>query len=122
MENCCSSFFKNKFKSGKLVLDGKTVSDKIELCRTFSIYFTNIVLYLKILSIHEDVPHIRGKHDPLLAATKITLFNIKQREFNRFVSFNNIYENKVRKITKNLHVRKICQGSDIPTKIIKLLR
>ena len=79
MENCCSSFFKNKFKSGKLVLDGKTVSDKIELCRTFSIYFTNIVLYLKILSIHEDVPHIRGKHDPLLAATKITLFNIKQR-------------------------------------------
>ena len=121
MENCCSSFLKNKFKSGKLVLDGKTVSDKIELCRTFSIYFTNIVPYLKILSIHEDVPDIRGNHDPVLAATKITLFNIKQREFNRFVSFNNIHENKVRKITKNLNVHKICQGSDIPTKIIKLL-
>ena len=29
-------------------------------------------------------------------------------------------KNKVRKIIKKLNVRKACQGSDIPTKIIKL--
>ena len=31
-----------------------------------------------------------------------------------------INENEVRKIIKNLNIRKTCQSSDIPTKIIKL--
>ena len=35
-------------------------------------------------------------------------------------SFNNTNENDVRKIIKNPNVRKTCQCSDIPTKIIKL--
>ena len=45
---------------------------------------------------------------------------IKQREFNSIFSFKNTNENEVRKIIKNPNVRKTCQGSDIPTKIIKL--
>ena len=46
--------------------------------------------------------------------------NVKQREFNSIFSFKNTNENEVRKIIKNLNVRKTCQGSDTPTKIIKL--
>ena len=46
--------------------------------------------------------------------------NIKQSEFNTISSFNNANENKVRKIIKNLNIRKSCQGCDIATKIIKL--
>ena len=49
-----------------------------------------------------------------------SVVNIKQREFNSTFSFKNTNENEVRKIIKNLNVRKTCQGSGIPTKIIKL--
>ena len=45
--------------------------------------------------------------------------NIKQTEFNSTFSSKNTNENKVCKIIKNLNVRKTCQGSNIPTKIIK---
>ena len=50
----------------------------------------------------------------------LSVVNIKQREFSSIFSFKNINENEVLKIIKNLNVRKTCQGSDIPTKIIKL--
>ena len=49
-----------------------------------------------------------------------SVVNIKQGEFNSIFSFKHTNENKVHKIIKNLNVRKTCQGSDIPTKIIKL--
>ena len=49
-----------------------------------------------------------------------SVVNIKQREFNSTFTFKTTNENEVRKIIKNLNVRKTCQGSDIPTKIIKL--
>ena len=49
-----------------------------------------------------------------------SVVNIKQGEFNTTFCFNNTNENEVLKIIKNLNVRKTCQGSDIPTKIIKL--
>ena len=50
----------------------------------------------------------------------ISVVNIRQREFNSTFSFKNTNENEVSKIIKNLNVRKTCQGSHIPTKIIKL--
>ena len=46
--------------------------------------------------------------------------NIKQRDFNSTFSFKNTNENDFHKIIKKLNVRKTCEGSDIPTKIIKL--
>ena len=49
-----------------------------------------------------------------------SVVNITQREFNSTFTFKNTNENEVRKIIKNLNVLKTCQGSDIPTKIIKL--
>ena len=49
-----------------------------------------------------------------------SVVNIKQREFNSTFSFKNTNENEVRKIIKNLNVRKTFQGNDSPTKIIKL--
>ena len=49
-----------------------------------------------------------------------SVVNIKQRKFNSTFIFKNTNENEVRKIIKNLNVRKTCQSSDNPTKIIKL--
>ena len=49
-----------------------------------------------------------------------SVVNIKEREFNSTFTFKTTNENEVRKIIKNLNVRKTCRGSDIPTKIIKL--
>ena len=46
--------------------------------------------------------------------------SIKPREFNSFFSLKSANENEVRKIIKNLSVRRTCQGKDIPTKVIKL--
>ena len=68
---------------------------------------------------------IRSNHDPVLAAINTfqnhpSVANMKQREFKSTFSFKNTNENEVCKIIKNLHVRKTCEGSDIPTKIIKL--
>ena len=59
----------------------------------------------------------------LLKRFKITqalLISKKKREFNSTFNLKNTNENEVRKIIKNLNVHKTCQGSDIPTKIIKL--
>ena len=63
--------FTNKnLKSDNIILNeqGKTVSDKKELCRTFSTYFANIVSDLQIPKIQEDASNIRSNHDPVLAA------------------------------------------------------
>ena len=49
-----------------------------------------------------------------------SVVNIKKREFNSTFSLKNTNENEVRKIIKNLNVHKTCQGSGIPTEIIKL--
>ena len=65
------------------------------------------------------------KSDPVVAAINtfqnhLSVVNIKQREFDSIFSFINTSESEFRNIIKNLNVRKTCQGSDIPTKIIKL--
>ena len=120
--------FSNKnLKSDKIILneDGKTISDEKELCRTFSTYFANIVSDLQIPKIRYNAFDIKSNHDPVLAAINTfqnhpSVFSIKQREFNSTFTFKTTNENEVRKIIKNLNVRKSCQGSDIPTKIIKL--
>ena len=121
-------FFSSKnSKSDKIFLneEGKTVSDENELCRTFCTYFANIVSDLQIQKIHEDLSNIRSNHDPVLAAINMfqnhpSVVNIKQTEFNFTFSFKNTNENDFHKIIKKLNVRKTCQGSDIPTRIIKL--
>ena len=120
--------FSNKnSKNDKIILneEEKTVLDKKELYRTFSTYFANIVSDLQIPKIQDDASNIRSNHDPILAAINTfqnhpSVFNIKQGEFYSIFSFKNISENEVLKIIKNLNLRKTCQGSDIPTKIIKL--
>ena len=120
--------FSNKnSKSDRIILneEGKTVSEEKEFCRTFNTYFANIVSDLQIPKIQDNASNIKINHDPVLAAINTfqnhpSVVNIKQREFNSTFSFTNTNENEVLKIIKILKVRKICQGSDIPTKIIKL--
>ena len=121
------TFSNNNLKSDKIILNeqGKTISDEKELCRTVSTYFANIVSDLQIPKIQYNAFDIKSNHDPVLAAINTfqnhpSVFNIKQREFNSTFAFKITNENEVRKIIKKLNVRKTCQGSDIPTKIIKL--
>ena len=122
---------RHKFNTTILNEEGKTVSDKKELCRTFSTYFANIVSDLQFPKIQDHASNIKSNHDPgenhdpVLSAVNTfqnhpSVVNIKQREFNSTFSFKNTNENEVRKIIKNLNVRKTCQGGDIPTKIMKL--
>ena len=64
----------------------------------------------QIPKIQDNAFDIKSNHDPVLAAINMfqnhpNVINIKQ---------------KIDKIIKNVNVRKTCQGSDIPTKIIKL--
>ena len=121
------TFSNNNLKSDKIILneEGKTISDEKELCRTFSTYFANIVSDLQIPKIQYNAFDIKSNHDPVLAAINTfqnhpSVFNIKQREFNSTFTLKTTNENEVRKTIKTLNVRKTCQGSDIPTKIIKL--
>ena len=127
MRTVVHTFSNKNSKSDKIIPneEGKTVSDKKELCRTFSTYFANIVSDLQIRKIQDNASNIKSNHGPMLTAINTfrnqpSVVNIKQRKFNSTFSFKNTNENEVRKIMKNLNVRKICQGSDIPTKIIKL--
>ena len=66
--------------------------------------------------------NIRSNDDLVLDTINMfqNVVNIKQREFDAIFSFNNTNENEVRTIINNLNVRENRQGSDIPTKIIKL--
>ena len=85
----------------------------------------NIASDLKIPNIHEDVSDVRSNHDSVLAAIYTlqnhpSVVNIKQSEFNTFFSIKKTNKNEVHKIIENLNVCKTCQGSDIPTNIIKV--
>ena len=93
----------------------QTVSVEKELCRTFSTYFANIVSDLQIPKIEDNASNIKSNNDPVLAAIKTfqnhpSVVNFKQKEFKSTFSFKNTNENEVRKIIKNLSVRKTCQG------------
>ena len=44
------------------------VSDEIELCKTFSTYFANVVTDLQIPKIQEKASDFRSNRDPVLAA------------------------------------------------------
>ena len=120
--------FSNKnSKSDKIIVneEGKTVSDEKELCRTFNTYFANIISDLKIPKIQDNASNIKSNHDLVLAAINTfqnhpSVVNINQRELNSTFTFKHTNENEVRKIIKNLNVRKTCQDNDISTKIIKL--
>ena len=87
--------------------------------------FANIVPDLQIPKIQDNTSNIKSNHGPVLAAINTfqnhpRVVNIKQREFNSTFSFKITNENDFRKIIKKLNVRKTSQGSDVPTKIIKL--
>ena len=78
-----------------------------------------IVSDLQIAKIQEDASNIRSNHDPVLPVINTfqnhpSVANIKQREFNSTFSFRNTNENEVRKIFKNLNVRKTWQGDNLP--------
>ena len=78
-----------------------------------------IVSDLQIAKIQEDASNIRSNHDPVLPVINTfqnhpSVANIKQREFNSTFSFRNTNENEVRKIFKNLNVRKTWQGDKLP--------
>ena len=139
--NFCKKLLKPTKKEYFNNLDTKKVTDNTTFWKTvvpissnknqkngkitlISTYFADIVSGLQIPKIQEYVSDIRSNHDPVLAAidtfqNHASLINIKQREFNSIFSFKNTNENEVRKIIKNLNVRKTCQCSDIPTRIVK---
>ena len=74
---------------------------------------------LKIPKLQEDASNIRSNHDSVLAVINTfqnhpNVANIKQRQFNSTFSFRNTNEIEVRKIIKNLNVRKTWQGGNLP--------
>ena len=88
------------------------------------IYFLNLHIQSEYRKIRTRNNSVFGHFSRIAAINKFqnhpSVVNIKQRQFNSTFSFKNTNKNEVRKIIKNLNVRKTCQGSDIPTKIIKL--
>ena len=77
---------------------------------------------LQIPNIHEDVSNITSNHDLVLAAINMfqnhrSVVNINHRDLTLLFHCT---KNEVRKIMKNLNVRKTCQSCDIQAKIIKL--
>ena len=89
----------------------KLFQTKKKICRTSTTYFANIVSDLQIPKIQEDASDIRSNNDLVLAAINTfqnhpSVINIKQREFKSQF--------------KKLNIPTTCQGSDIPTKVIKI--
>ena len=83
------TFSSKNSKGDKIILneEGKTVSDKKELCRTFSTYFANIVSDLQIPKIQDNASNIKSNHGPALAAIKAfqnhpSVVNIKKKREN----------------------------------------
>ena len=91
------TFSHKSSKNDKIILieEGKTVSDKKELSRTFSTDFSNILCNLEIPKIQDNASYNHeSNHDPVVAAINTfpnhpSVANIKQREYNSTFSFKN---------------------------------
>ena len=80
---------------------------------------------------NSNIPLIEHSHsnlkntDPIIATVNSygkhpSIERIKNRSWNLTFSFRKANSNKVSKIIDNLNIKKACQNSDIPIKIIKL--
>ena len=116
--------FTNKVSRGeKIILTEaeKYISD--DICKIFNNFFSNVVSDLKIPDYCNYFPQKNTHSLSTIIETfeKLSsILNIKKRKLYSVFLFRKPTQEEVLKVTQDLNVKKSCQKSDTPTKIIKL--
>ena len=109
-------FTSKSSKSENIINEGdKSISDEKKLCQIFNTFFIpNPSNYFKEEKFHSLLTIIENfeKHP--------SVTNIKNKDSESIFCFKETTPEEVVKVICNLNIRKSCQITDIPTKVIKL--
>ena len=117
---------KKKSEKSNLTQEGKNVSDNVELCCIFNIFFSEIISSLKMPNlINNSAFDPNAISNPLSIATKIfdqhpRIINIKRKNPDSVLNFKKTSNTEVKEAINNLSIIKACQKDDIPIKLIKM--
>ena len=117
---------KKKSEKSNLTQEGKNVSDNVELCCIFNIFFSEIVSSLKMPNlINNSAFDPNAISNPLSVATKIfdqhpRIINIKRKNPDSVLNFKKTSNTEVKEAINNLSIIKACQKDDTPIKLIKM--
>ena len=109
-----------------LVKDDEIVSESQAIAELFNKFFANIVTELN-LAIDEDLlENVNHISDPVLRAIEKyknhpSVKAISEKYNKNTFSFKHVSLDEIKKKILNLDVKKACQDTDIPTKIIRKL-
>ena len=117
---------KKKSEKSNLTQEGKNVSDNVELCCIFNIFFSEIISSLKMPNlINNSAFDPNAISNPLSIATKIFdqhpgIINIKRKNPDSVLNFKKTSNTEVKEAINNLSIIKACQKDDTPIKLIKM--
>ena len=120
-------FISNKCRSSEniiLVKGDDTVSDEGKVANIFNEFFANVVKILNI-RINEDIlSDTKGIDDPVLIAIRKykrhpSIRAIQNTSKNNTFSLEKVSSEEALKEIQKLDASKVCQDTDVPTKIIK---
>ena len=117
---------KKKSEKSNLTQEGKNVSDNVELCCIFNIFFSEIISSLKMPNlINNSAFDPNAISNPLSIATKIfdqhpRIINIKRKNSDSVLNFKKTSNTEVIEAINNLSIIKACQKDDTPIKLIKM--
>ena len=117
---------KKKSEKSNLTQEGKNVSDNVELCCIFNIFFSEIISSLKMPNlINNSAFDPNAISNPLSIATKIfdqhpRIINIKRKNPDSVLNFKKNSNTEVKEAINNLSIIKACQKDDTPIKLIKM--
>ena len=117
---------KKKSEKSNLTQEGKNVSDNVELCCIFNIFFSEIISSLKMPNlINNSAFDPNAISNPLSIATKIfdqhpRIINIKRKNPDSVLNFKKTSNTEVKEAINNLSIIKACQKDDTPIKLIKM--
>ena len=107
-----------------LVKDNEIISDSIEVAETFNKFFVEVVKNLDITIDESLLNNVSQLNDPVLSAIERyknhpSILAITEQNKSNIFSFHYVSFEEIIKEIGKLEIKKACQETDIPTKLIK---
>ena len=130
MENCKTIIYGKRVNHDRILLaeENGTISDNYEISEKLNSFFADIVKNLNIPQYEDQSVNNDNIDDPILRAKEkfknhqsVQLIKCHY-ENNSTISFNNITHTEIEKELNKLDLSQASPNSDIPTKIVNILK
>ena len=131
MENCKTIIYGKRVNHDRILLaeENGTISDNYEISEKLNSFFADIVKNLNIPQYEDQSVNNDNIDDPILRAKEkfkkhqsVQLIKCHYENKTSTISFNNITHTEIEKELNKLDLSKSSPNSDIPTKIVNILK